>query len=49
MAKLLFLIAVVFALVSFVTVLGVEDKHKHEDGRKNELGLDPGVIEHCLT
>ena len=39
-----FLIAVVFALVSSVSVLGVEDKNKHEDGRKNEVGLDPGVM-----
>lgn len=40
MAKLLFLIS----LLSFVSVLGVKDKNRHEGGRKNEVGLDPAVI-----
>jgi len=35
MAKLLFLlIAVILALVSFVSVLGGDDKNKHEDERE---------------
>jgi len=45
MAKLLFLlIAVVLALVSFASVLGVNDKDKHEDERKNEVNLHPDLI-----
>ena len=44
-AKLLFLlIAVVLATVSFVSVLGVNDKSKHEDERKNEVNLHPDLI-----
>ena len=47
MAKLLFLlIAVVLATVSFVSVLGVNDKSKHEDERKNEVNLHPDLIKH---
>ena len=48
MAKLLFLIS----LLTFVRVLGaVKDQNKHKDGRKNEVGLDPGVITliYCFT
>jgi len=47
MAKLFFLlIAVVLALVSFASVLGVNDKGKHEDERKNEpeVNLHPDLI-----
>ena len=40
MAKLLFLIS----LLSFVSVLGVKDKNRHEGGKKNEVALDPAVI-----
>ena len=45
MAKLLFLlIAVVLALVSFsVSVLGGNDKNKHEDERKKEVNLHPDL------
>lgn len=45
MAKLLYLlIAVVLALVSFASVLRVNDKGKHEDERKNEVNLHPDLI-----
>lgn len=40
MAKLLFLIS----LLSFVSVLGVKDKNKHEGGRKNEI-LDVSAVD----
>jgi len=50
MAKLLFLpIAVVLALVSFVGVLGGDDKNKHDDERKKEVNLHPDLIWHWLT
>ena len=44
MAKLLFLpIVVALALVSFVSVLGGNDKNKHEDERKKEVNLHPDL------
>ena len=45
MGKLLFLlVGVVLALVSLVSVLGGNDKNKHEDERKKEVNLHPDLI-----
>ena len=45
MGKLLFLlVGVVLALISLVSVLGGNDKNKHEDERKKEVNLHPDLI-----
>jgi len=41
---LFLLIAVVLAMVSFVSVLGGNDENKHKDERKMEVNLHPDLI-----